>query len=322
MKSKVLVILGLTATGKTDIALYLAKKFNGELVACDSRQVYRGLDIGTGKFPNGRWKLEDGKWEKGKDFWEITGTKIWMYDAISSKIQYTVANYIKEAKGKLEDISKRGKLPIVVGGTGLYLKGLLEGLSNLNIPVNKNLRKELSKLSLSSLQQKIKKLSLIKWDQLNNSDRNNPRRLIRAIELVLMYSKPSNDITNAKEKNLDLLKLGLTAPREILYEKINKRVFRWLADGIVDEVKNLRKKGVSKKRFKELGLEYGVIIEYLDGEVEYEEMIEKMQTKVRHYAKRQLVWFKKMNNIVWFDISDKGYLQKVENLTIKWYHQF
>ena len=168
---KVLVILGPTATGKTDLALILANKFNGELVSCDSRQIYRGLDIGTGKYPNSKLQIT-----KSKGFWEIEGIRVWMYDVISPKKQYTVADYVKNADRVIRDIGKRGKLPIVVGGSGLYLKALLEGLPNLAIPIDRNLRKELEILTLEQLQMRLKKLSPERWNLLNDSDRQNKRR--------------------------------------------------------------------------------------------------------------------------------------------------
>src|SRR3989338_8125799 len=127
---KLLVILGPTATGKTDLAINLAKKFNGELIACDSRQVYKGLDIGTGKYPAQYKKLK-----KGEGFWEIDGIKIWMYDKVFLNIQYTVFDYVKDAEIVIKDILDRGKLPIVVGGTGLYLRALSEELHNLSVPI-------------------------------------------------------------------------------------------------------------------------------------------------------------------------------------------
>ena len=128
MNSRLLVIIGPTATGKTDLALKLADKFDGELIAADSRQVYRGLDIGTGKLPGGEWKMDDGRWKKGKGFWEVDGVKIWMYDVAGLKTRYTVADFVKEAENVIEDILRRGKLPIIVGGTGFYVKALVEGL--------------------------------------------------------------------------------------------------------------------------------------------------------------------------------------------------
>lgn len=324
-KQKLLVILGPTATGKTDLAFYLAKKFNGELIACDSRQVYAGLDVGTGKAPNGQWAINNEQWEKGKGYWKIGGIRVWMYDMVLLNKQYTVADYVKDANRVVNDIEKRGKLSIIVGGTGLYAKALIEGLSSLGTPINKKLRQQLNFLSLQQLQKKLQKIALEKWQSLNHSDKNNPRRLVRAIELKVSRKNlgdKGNLGNQGLAKKFDILKIGLNASRDILYEKINKRIYEWIEKGILEEVKNLRKEGMSGKRFKELGLEYAVVMEFMEGKIDFDEMLEKMKSKVRQYAKRQMVWFKREKNIFWFDISDKDCLNKVENFITKWYHQF
>src|SRR3989344_1102266 len=207
-KKQLLVILGPTATGKTDLAISLAKKFNGELVSCDSRQVYMGLDIGTGKLPGGRWKMEDGKWI-------VNGISIHLYDVVDPKTQYSVAHFVKDAGRVIENIRKRGKLPIIVGGTGLYLKALLYGLSNLAVPADKSLRKKLEKLSREDLQIKLQKISPEKWKSLNYSDRQNPRRLVRAIELEISSRRSPFDHLRGDLADYEVLKIGLTAPREI-----------------------------------------------------------------------------------------------------------
>jgi tRNA dimethylallyltransferase len=324
--NKVLVILGPTATGKTDLALNLAKKFNGELVACDSRQVYTGLDLGTGKMPgNGQWKVR-----KERMRWEVSGINIWMYDVVSSKRQYTVAEYVKEAKLVIDDIHKRTKLPIIVGGTGLYLKALLEGIPALEIPIDKNLRRQLQKLTLVELQQKLQDLSIKKWNSMNNSDRQNPRRLLRAIELISMnpYSITSKQslryqrYLNKRQvtsNKLDILKVGLTAPREELYKKVDLRVLTRLDQGMLEEAEGLKNEGLSLKRMKELGLEYGVMADYLEAKINKEELIKLMQFKIHGYVKRQLTWFKKEKDINWFDITAQNHENKIEKLVDRWY---
>ena len=318
---KLLVLLGPTATGKTGLGLKLAKKLNGELVACDSRQVYIGLDIGTGKIP-GNIKNQKLNIKYGDGYWLIDGIHLWMYDVISPKLQYTVADYIQDASRAIKDIKKRGKLPIVVGGTGLYLRALLEGLPNLSIPVNKKLREELGKLTKYKLQKKLQKLSSKVWEEMNQSDRENPKRLLRSIELLLMYPyKRTYQISNIKYQKSEILKIGLVAPRQVLYENINSRVFDWINHGIIEEVKGLLGQGVSEERIKQLGLEYRVIIDYIDKSLSSELLIEKMQTKTRQYAKRQLTWFKREQDVSWFDISDRNYLGKIESLVGKWYHK-
>ena len=314
--NKVLVILGPTATGKTDLALRLAKKFNGELIAADSRQVYKGLDIGTGKIPGG------GKWEVrgGSKMWEVGGIKIWMYDVVDLKKQYTVADYVNDASRVIRDIEKRGKLPVIVGGTGLYLKALLEGLSNLSIPVDKKIRGELEKLSLAELQGKLKTLSPIKWKKLNQSDRQNSRRLLRSIEIIMMnpYINLRDKIQETRYK-YDVLKIGLTAQKEILYKNADLRVLDWIKQGIIDEARRLKEQ-TSGKRLRELGLEYGVLAEYLDGQITENTLVKIIQGKVHGYIKRQQTWFKKEKNINWFDITENNYLERIEKLLYKWYY--
>lgn len=312
---KLLVILGSTSTGKTDLALYLAKKLNGELVSCDSRQVYIGLDLGTGKFPGGRWK-------KGKGFWEIDGVKIWMYDVISPNKQYTVYDYVKDARKAIEEILKRDKLPIIVGGTGLYLKALLEGLSNLTIPVDLKLRKELEKLSLGGLQKRLQEVSAQKWEKMNNSDRQNPRRLVRYIELVSVpHTREILLLYQTVRDQNDILKIGLTASREILYQRSDERVISRINQGMIDEASKLYKKGLSLKRMRQLGLEYAVLADYLSGEIKNkEELIRTLQGKIHHYIRRQLTWFKKEEGINWFDITSKGYIAKMEKRISEWYY--
>lgn len=320
--NKTLVILGSTATGKTDLALKLAKKFNGELVSCDSRQVYKGLDIGTGKLPSQMSNLK-----KQNRFWEIDGIKIWLYDVTGPKKQYSVADYIKDARKVIGDIRKRGKLPIIVGGTGFYLKALLEGLPNLAIPLDWQLREELTELPLEDLQKKLQKLSPKKWEKMNNSDRKNPRRLVRALEIVIMNPKGEGSFMVGEDSSLvaqnDILKIGLTAPRQILYQRIDERVVSRIDQGMIEEARNLHKSGLSYKRMRQLGLEYGVLADYLQGNISKQELIRVMQGKIHGYARRQITWFNNPSTssgyIHWFDITDKKFIHKMEDLISKWY---
>ena len=323
--NRLLVILGPTSTGKTDLALQFAYKFAGELVSVDSRQVYTGLDIGTGKLPD-QLKIENSKLkiEKGNGWWQVNGRKIWMYDVVSPIKQYTVYDYINDASKVIKEIFKRKKLPIIVGGTGFYLKALLEGLPNLAIPIDKKLRKELNNLTIKQLQQKLQQASPDKWNNLNESDRQNPRRLIRAIEIVTNSKLPPASLREAlragKSQKYNVLKIGLTAPREILYQKSDKRVISRIDEGMVEEAENLYRIGLPLKRMKQLGLEYGVLAEFLEGNIKTkEDLINIMQGKIHGYTRRQLTWFKNEKNINWFDIADKNFLIKVENLIIKWY---
>ena len=310
---KLLVILGPTATGKTDVALNLAKKFNGELISADSRQVYVGLDIGTGKTPSG---ISDDqiKISKRKMYWEIDGIRIWMYDVIDPKDQYNVSKFVKDAEKIIEDMYKRGKLPIVVGGTGLYIKALADGLDNLSVPVDKKLRKELENINKKNLQEKLQKINSQRWKGMNVSDRENPRRLIRAIELSDVSLK---DVRLLRPR-YDLLKIGLTSQREILYKNANLRILQRIDQGMIKESEKLLKEGVSAERMKQLGLEYGVLADYLEGNISQEELVPILEGRIHGYIRRQLTFFKKERNIKWFDISD-NFLPEVEKMVAKWY---
>lgn len=324
---KLLVILGPTATGKTDLAINLARKFNGELISADSRQVYIGLDIGTGKLPSGRWKIEDGGWKKGRGFWETDGIKIWMYDVVNPKVQYTVADYVKDANKVIEGINERGKRPIIVGGTGLYLRALIEGLPNLAIPVDKNLRKKLQKLSKEDLQDKLQKLSPERWGSLNESDRENPRRLVRAIELEISprrspYGHLRGVAASYVVPHNNILRIGLTAPRKILYQRTDARVISRIKQGMIEEAKKLHQEGLTFLKMRQLGLEYRVLADYLDGKIKTpQDLIEVMQNKIHRFTRRQLTWFKKEKDVHWLDITDNNFSNKLENLLAKWYHQ-
>lgn len=312
---KILVILGPTSSGKTDLAIYLAKKFNGELISCDSRQVYKALDIGTGKLPSQNSKIT---YEKNDNYWLVNGIKIWMYDVADPTKRYDVSKYIKDARKIIEQIVKNQKLPIIVGGTGLYLKALIYGLSNVS--TNKKLRKELEKLTLNLLQNKIKEISINKWESLNESDQKNPRRLIRAIELVVLSPKQIEKNINSLVKEYEILKIGLSAPRDILNKRIDARVDQRISEGMIKEAERLNKEGLSFKRMKELGLEYGVLADYLTGKITKNELVKNLKIKIHQYAKRQMTWFKKEHEIFWFDVTEKDWVEKVEKLILDWYN--
>lgn len=335
---KIVVILGPTSTGKTDLALHLAKKFNGEIVSCDSRQVYKRLDIGTGKLPSNLLPFADAKVKaldigtgkmpekgtnvkKGEGWWEIDDVRIWMYDVENPKKQYTVADYVKDAKKVIEDVRKRGKLPIIVGGTGLYLKALLYGLSNLSISVDWKIRGELELLNLNKLQEKLKQLSINKWNSLNPSDSQNPRRLVRAIELQLGKTGKSSTAVKGLVKEFKILKIGLTASREILYQRSDERVLNRIKQGMIEEAQRLHKHGLSLDRMRQLGLEYGILADFIEEKVKtQEELIKILQGKIHGYIRRQLTWFKREIEVVWFNIENKDFLKKVENIVAKWYY--
>lgn len=313
---KLLVILGPTATGKTDVALSLAKKFNGELVSADSRQVYIGLDIGTGKLPG-----KDVEVTKGQGFWKMDGIKVWMYDVADPRYRFTIKDYIEQATKVIDDIARRGKIPIIVGGTGFYIRGLLEGFSNLSIPNDDKLRGELQGFSLEELQKKLQSLSPARWESLNDSDRNNPRRLLRSIEIEYMNPYINTNKVLGLQNKYDIFKIGLTLPRSALNQRIDLRLISRINQGLIEEGEKLFGHGISLERMKELGLEYGLLAELLAGKVNKDVFIKNLEAKIHQYAKRQVTWFKKEKDVNWLDIANSLYQGKLEKLTFSWYYE-
>ncbi len=317
--NKAIIILGPTSTGKTDLGLFLAKKFNGEIISSDSRQVYKGLDVGTGKIPSiSKSKLQI---TKRNGLWEIDGIKVYCLDVADPKKQYSVKNFVDNVASALEKVEQSKKLPIIVGGTGFYIRALTEGIDSLFIPKNKNLRKKMENLTLDELQHRLRKVAPKKWSSMNNSDRQNKRRLIRVIELAPMYGyiRTQEQTTIPILLDFDLLKIGLSAPLNILREKIRKRVDLRFKQGLIKEAKNLQKNGLSLRRMKELGLDYKILAQYLEGEIDKKTLREQITLKNGQYAKRQITWFKKEKGVSWFDITNKTYLKEVERLVSVWY---
>lgn len=278
--NKILVILGPTATGKSNLAVKIAKKYNGEVISADSRQVYKGLDIGTGKIT----KVE------------MQGVHHWLLDIANPQKTFTVTDFKKQAEEKLEKIWKRNKLPIICGGTGFYIDSLINNTSLPEVPPNKKLRKELEKKSLLELQDILKKLDK---ERFKTIDIKNKVRLIRAIEIAKVLGKVPR--LDKNEYSYNTLKIGLRLPNEELRDKIKKRIISRMKKGMVKEAENLHKKGLSFKRMRELGLEYRLLADLLENKINKKEFILKLEKEIWHYAKRQMTWFKRDKNIKWFN---------------------
>lgn len=276
-KSKILVIVGPTASGKSDLAVKLAKKYNGEVISADSRQVYRGMDIGSGKIT-----------EK-----EMAGLPHHLLDVADPKRTYSVAQYQKLAHKTIAEILSRGKLPIIVGGTGLYIQSIIDDLALPEVAPNAKLRKELDKKAPAELFTILKKLDP---NRAKNIDPNNPRRLVRAIEIAefLGHVPPLK-----KTERYNTLQIGLQADMPNLDKKITLRLSKRLKQGMLAEVKQLKKTGVSWRRLENFGLEYRFIARFLRGQISKTEMIESIKSESLKYAKRQMSWFKKDKRIVW-----------------------
>jgi tRNA dimethylallyltransferase len=320
MTNKLLVICGPTSTGKTTLAIELAKKFNGELISADSRQVYKGMDIGTGKdIPKGtKIKLP---WFQKYGYYEINGAKIWGYDLADPRHEFNVAQYIKFAGRIISDIVKRGKVPILVGGTGLYIKAVVDGIATASIPKNNLLRKNLEKATAEELFEKLAQMDSFKAGQMNASDKKNPRRLIRAIEVAMWKinnGQKEKEIAK-KKKDFEVLMIGLTAPEKFISARISSRVARRVEAGIKKEVQDLLKKHVTWEMPSMSSMGYRQWKDYFDGKRSEAEVIRDWEGEENKYIKRQMVWFKKDKRIHWFDITEAKYPENVEKSVEKWY---
>ena len=272
---KIIVILGSTASGKSDLAVELAKKFNSEVISADSRQIYKGMDIGTGKITKK----------------EMRGIPHHLLDVVSPKTKFDVARYQKMAHKKITDILKRGKLPIVCGGTGLYIKAIVENPRYPDVPPDWKLRKVLEKKSAGELFVILKKLDP---KRAGTIDKKNPRRLIRAIEIV----KQINKVSPTKDyPKYDALLIGIKKSPDELEKAIAARLHKRIRQGMIAEVRKLHKQGISWKRLEELGLEYRYIALYLQNRMDKEMVLKTLETKINQYAKRQMTWFKKTPNV-------------------------
>ncbi|MFA5109054.1 MAG: tRNA (adenosine(37)-N6)-dimethylallyltransferase MiaA [Patescibacteria group bacterium] len=277
-KPLVLMILGTTASGKTALGVKLAAALNGEIISADSRQVYRGMDVGTGKdlaeYHFGRQRIP-----------------YHLIDVASPKTRFDLAKYQKLAFRAINDILRRGKLPLVVGGSGLYLQALADNYSLTAAKPKLAERAVWEKLSAAALFAEIKKLKPDFATRINNSDRHNIRRLVRYLEII-----KSGGLTAPRrnESPYDFLLLGLVWPDDILRARVMQRLLdRLEKEGLIAEVKRLNREGVSWKRLKSFGLEYKFASAHLLGELSYPEMVEKLSTAIYRFAKRQKTWFRR-----------------------------
>jgi len=295
MPTKVIAIVGPTASGKSALAVRLGQKFNGEVISVDSRQVYRGLDLASGKL---------GLKERG-------GIKHHLLDVANLKRPpaggFTVAEYKKLAEKAMAEIARRGRLPIFCGGTGLYLDAVLGQVKIPAVPPNPVLRAKLEKLSTAEL---FAKLEISNPKRAKNIDAKNRRRLIRAIEVAKFKGNPLGGLkgcpwpTFGDPKDYpchpyDCLKIGILVEKEELQTAIKKRLQFRLKAGLIAEIKKLHASGISWRHLDELGLECRFVSRYLRGLIDQATMIERIETESWHYAKRQMTWFKRNQNIVW-----------------------
>ena len=289
--SKLLVILGPTASGKSDLAMKVAKLFNGEIISADSRQVYRGMDLGTGKIP--RDKIQNTCLRRQAEYYS-GGIRHYLLDMSDPKEYFSVVQYQKLAQKAIKDVQKKGKLPILCGGTGLYLSAIIEGWQFPNVPPNAKLRQELEGLNTEQLSQKLRELDP---KRATTIDKNNRRRLIRALEII--YQDKIVSPLKKKPLQAKILILGIKKDKEELKKLIKLRLEKGLSDGMIEEVKKLKDNGVPSKRLEDFGLEYRWLNRYLENQITLLEMKEGLYRDICHYAKRQMTWFKKIPNVHW-----------------------
>ncbi|MCE9644060.1 tRNA (adenosine(37)-N6)-dimethylallyltransferase MiaA [Candidatus Parcubacteria bacterium] len=278
-KPQLIAIIGPTASGKTALSIALAHALNGEIISADSRQVYRGLDLGTGKVTRE----------------EMNSVPHHLLDVADPKERFSVSDFQKLGKKAIEDILSRGKLPIICGGTGLYVDTLLNNTVLPEVPPNKELREELEKLPVEELFQRLEALDPKRAADI---DRHNPMRLIRAVEIAEALGKVPKVETS---EEYDVLKIGLLPPDEVLKEKISRRIKERLEQGMLVEAEKLHAEGLSYERMEELGLEYRYMARLLQGKITREEFEKELLNEIWQYTKRQKTWFKRNKEIRWFE---------------------
>ena len=284
-KGKILVIVGPTASGKSDLAVKIAKKFNGEIVSADSRQIYRGMDIGTAK--------------PGKK--EIAAIKHHLIDIKNPNQDYAAGQFKKDAIRAINKIIKLGKLPILVGGTGLYVDAVVKNIEFPEVKRDKKLRARLEEeIKKRGLDYVFQKLIDLDPEAAYIVDPKNPRRVVRALEVALISGKPFSAQRKTSKPLYDVLEIGISIPSEMLKKRIARRIEQMVRKGLVNETRGLIKRyGKSCKVFDTIG--YREITDYLKGKISLAEAIEQMNKNTWHYAKRQITWFRRNKKIRWIE---------------------
>lgn len=287
MKPKVIVIAGPTASGKTALSIELAKQINGEIISSDSMQIYKDMNIGTAKVTQE----------------EMQGIKHYLIDFVLPSERYSVSNFKKDSENAIEEILAKGKVPIVAGGTGLYIDSLIYGIEYPEMDFDENYRNSLMEQAQTEegLKQLYEQAKKIDEEAMQTISPNDKKRIIRVLEIFKhtgLNKTEQEKLSRRNEVKYDFRVFAIDMQREKLYERINQRVDMMLEQGLVQEVKNLIEKYDCFPTAMQ-GLDYKEVVEYLEGKCTYQEMVEKMKQETRHYAKRQLTWFRKNKETIW-----------------------
>ncbi len=301
----VIAVAGPTAVGKTKFAINLAQAFDGEIVSCDSMQLYKFMDIGSAK------PTAD----------EMTQAKHHLVDVIDPRDEFSVAQYQKMAKDAIKDILARGKTPIISGGTGLYLNSLLYDMDFSSVPQDFSYRNELTEIAEKDGSEKLHDmLADIDPDAAEKIHPNNTKKIIRALERLKEGEgkiKQFSDISR-ETSDYNVILTGLTRDRAELYDRINKRVEILVKEGLADEVRSLMDMGLTQENISMKGIGYKEMIDHLQGKYTLEEAVETIKKNTRHYAKKQLTWFRRYDKMKWYNISEFNSDDMAAEEIIKW----
>lgn len=304
MHNKVIFLVGPTAVGKTDISIELAQLLNGEIISCDSMQIYKHFDIGSAK--------------PTKE--EMNGVVHYLIDEIDPFEQFSVSDYQKKAKAYIADILSRGKTPIVTGGTGLYVNALIYDMDFSNSTSDPAYREELEKLAEEKgneyVHELLKDIDPLSYKKLHF---NNLRKVIRALEIYHITGETINNFSTdpVRTSDYDYLLIGLTRNRKRLYSRINKRVDIMIENGLIEEVKNLKEMGLTALNTSMQGIGYKEVVPYLDGKYDKDTMISTIKQNSRRYAKRQMTWFRRYDEMHWFDYDNYSSYEEMKAEILK-----
>lgn len=289
---KIIVICGSTASGKTALSLSLAKKYNGEIISADSRQIYKKMNIGTAK--------EKGEWRRQglRKIYFVDDIPHYLIDFLNPNKNFTVAEFRDKAIKYIKIILKNNKVPFIVGGTGLYIDSVVNNFNIPQVAPNKKLRVSLEAKTMNELEAMLKKLDPVTYEWI---DRKNKRRLVRALEVFMLTGKSFSAQRQRGKKLFEILQIAVALPREILYDNISKRVDEQIKLGLLKEVEALKKQKYSWVLYSMSGIGYRQFKNYFAGKISLESAIEQLKRDTRNYAKRQLTWFKRNKNIHWVE---------------------